>query len=759
MTFPRRFARAILRYRVAVLAITALATLAAALQAPRVEFQASTEMWFVEGDPHLARYHQFLAEFQTDEILLVALTVDDVFRPEHLALIDRLTEQVATFPYVQAATSLTNLDVLRADDEEIRVGPLVPDLPATQAEAEPIRAHLAASPLLRDALVSADHRTAAILIELVPIGTTLDAKIALVHRLERALAAERGPGVELEIAGAPAFDVAFDDRTNRDVRRLVPPMVAIVLLSALVLFRRLALAMIPFLTVVIAIIWTIGLLVTLGFTLNVVSSALFVLILGVGVADSIHILTDYTHQLAHHPKAEALEEALTLLLRPCLLTSITTVAGLLSLATSALAPIREFGFLAAFGVAAAFLLSITFVPAALSFLKPPDPAFLERQRTGLITHLLERLASPTRPFRAVVLVLAGVLAVASLALLPRIETSANPVRFLPPEDPVRQSTVAVDQQLGGTGTLELVVEAPEEGLKDPAVLRRLDDLQAWLAERPGVGSVVSIVDQVKEFQRLAAGGAPEAYQLPDTTEAVAQTYLLMEFEGANLDSLVLENYSKARMTARIRLSEADLVAEQFRALEDRIRADFPATGSLHVEPTGTLNLIHRMEEYVLETQVESFLLALVVISALMGLLLRSAKLGALALIPNLTPILFAVPVMVLAKIPLNPGTAMCASIALGLIVDDTVHVLSRLQAGLAVGRSTAEAVRATVIESGRPIVVTSALLGAGFVVLTQASFAPIVHLGALTAAIVVLALLADLVLLPALLLFARSTSS
>ena len=752
MALSDRFAAALLRRPAAVLLGTLALTVASAVQVPRIEFQASTEMWFVEGDPDLARYHRFLAEFQADEILVLAVTADDVFTPEQIARVSRLTDRLEVLPYVQAATSFTNLDVLQAEDDEIRLGPLVPELPEAQAEADAIRAELDASPLLRQALVSPDHRTAAIVVHLVPIGTTLDAKIALFRRLEREIALEAAPGLEIEIAGAPAFDVAFDDRTNRDVRRLVPPMLGIVFVSGLLLFRRPALALIPFLTVIVATVWTLALLVTLGFTLNVVSSALFVLILGVGVADSIHILSDYTQQLAHRPKPEALEHALASLLRPCFLTSITTVAGLLSLSTSDLAPLREFGFLAAFGVAAAFLLSVTFVPAALSFLEPPDLAFLERQSTGPIGRILEWLAAPPPLRRFLVLGAAGVLTIASIVLIPRVEASANPVRFLPPEDPVRQSTVTIDQALGGTGTLELVVETPPEGLKDPAVLRRLEALQGWLAERPGVGSVVSIVDQVKEFQRLAAGGAPEAFRLPDTREAIAQSYLLMEFEGADLDSLVLENSSKARITARVRLSEADLVAEQFLLLEEKLRQDFPPEGGIHVEPTGTLHLIHRMEEYVLHTQVESFALALIVISALMGLLLRSARLGALALIPNLTPILFAVPVMVLAAIPLNPGTAMCASIALGLIVDDTVHVLSRLNTLRSAGAPPAEAVRLTVLEAGRPIVVTSALLGAGFLVLSGASFAPIVHLGALTASIVGFALVADLVVLPALLL-------
>jgi len=298
------------------------------------------------------------------------------------------------------------------------------------------------------------------------------------------------------------------------------------------------------------------------------------------------------------------------------------------------------------------------------------------------------------------------------------------------------------------------VESPEEGLKDPENLRLMEGLQAWLAQQEGVSQSLSVVDSVKEMNRvMTAGEQPGLYQLPDSQAAIAQLYVLLEAEE-DFESEVQDNYSVARITTRVQMSKAHELASRLPHVDAMIAEKY-SNDDLRIHATGFVKLMGDMENYLLDSQIRSLLVAFGVIVLMLGMLLRSVRLALFSMIPNLSPILIGMGFMAAVRIPLDPGTVMIGSIALGLVVDDTVHFLVRLRRRIKAGDDLEDAIEHTIRVAGRPIIVTSLVLAGGFLILLVASFTPNLHFGAVTALVIMLALAADLLVLPASLLLIR----
>lgn len=718
----------------------------------------SIEIWFLDDDEGLATYHDFLERFEADEIALVGVFAGPgrtVFEPQVLAALDGLTEACWDAPHVNDVTSLANVDVIRARGGLVAFAPLMDEVPETPEAVAALARSTLADDLLRGNLVSADGRATAVIVTLDPAGNTFEGKVALVRELRRLAGAHLPASVEWELAGSPPFDEAFYEYSRRDLAMLGPVAFLLVLLATFLAFRRLSAVAVGVSVVALANLWTFGLMGALGIQVNMISSSVLALILAVGVADAIHVLSEYFQHLSDGvERDEAVPRATAALLAPCFFTSATTAAGFLALLGSDLPPIREFGWLAAVGVGLAFLLTMTFVPAVLRTTRPPAPRVVERHRTGLVAGLLRRLGRPTRrSSRRVVLAAVVVLGLSGLALT-QLDVGANTLMYFREGDPVREAHERVDEALSGSTTLEFLVETSPQGLKDPAVLARLDDLAGRLVELPGIMRVLSILDALRQARQALTDGRPESAVLPDTPELAAQLYLMLEGDP-DFRKLLQGEYSVTRMSARVSFQGASELVDHRDELFDWLERDFQ-DDALRVTATGYVKLMADMEDYLLESQLRSMALALLVVSLMMFLLLRSVRLGLLALIPNILPIVVGLAVMVLAGFSLDPGTIMIGPLCLGLVVDDTVHFLTRLRrvgpAGpIAPAGESAAAIARAMHETGRPILLTSAILAAGFGVLCLGSFNPNVAFGMTSAVVILLAVVADLVLLPAVL--------
>lgn len=748
------FIEFVVRRRIAVLLLIGLLSLLAAVGASRVGFDSSIEVWFLEDDPDLVTYKDFLKRFQADEIVVVGVFAEDVFTPEVLGVVDTLSREAEKAPYVHRVRSLTNTRIFRTSGDTIEIAPLVADVPLTDDVALAARGEALGHALVSGNLVSGDGRAALVLIEMDPEGNTFQGKVDLVRALEAIVKTVSVPGTRIRMAGSPHLDDAFFRYTERDMRLLGPLTALLVLAVTILMFRRLSAVWVPLTVVLLADLWTYGLMGALGMDANIVTSALLALILAVGIADSIHILSDYyRHIEMKKSRDQAVSESLHELFGPCFFTSATTAAGLLSLLTSDLGPVREFGWLSACGVLFAFFLSVTLAPALLAVMRAPDPQSIGHKVHHGLGRVLDFLGRPPSGFRRAVLVGAVPVVAWSVWSMAHLEVGANVMNYFRKNDPVRLDTEAMDEAFGGSTTVEFMLTAPDEGLLDPAVLHRIDELAQWTETLPGVSAGLSIVDAVKEFNRVLNGGDASHAVIPDSRRMIATSYLMMEGED-DFNSMVRPDYSQGRLTARVKLSQAGELSRRMPEVEARLDRDY-SDEKLQVEATGYIKLMGDMENYLVETQIRSFLLAFLTIVVMMFFLLRSIRLGLFAMIPNVVPIAMGMGFMRLVGIALDAGTVMIAGIALGLVVDDTIHFLVRLRRHGEAGKSMEEGIAATMAEAGRPIMFTSVILACGFAVMGFGSFTPNVNFGLVSAVVILFALAADLLLLPAALLAIR----
>jgi hydrophobe/amphiphile efflux-3 (HAE3) family protein len=730
-----RIIRLLLARRWFVLVVLTVFTFIAGSFATRVSFNNSLESWFLENDPSLAIYDRFTRLFTADQIVVVGIFADDVFRPAVIQAVDRITIAAGQLEHVERVHSITNSAIAaRADG----------------IENPAFREQVMQSPLQLGLSVSENGDATAIVIYFSRAGDSFDAKRNLVAGLA-AIAEDETEGLSatFALAGGPVLGAAGQVRNKNDMMTLVPVMIGLILAISFGIFRRVSLTLLPMAVVAIAVTWSYGLMGLIGWQMTMISAILIPLILAIGVADSIHVIARYRRNLQNGQAHDAaIRDSCIGLLAPCFFTTLTTVLGLLSLLVSDLGPVREFALTAAAGVFAAFVASLSFLPAALLLMPSVarGRATLAGGWVGLILAWQYKLGlGKTKG----ILIGSLITAITFGSLATRVEAGLDPLSWIRHDDPIRVDAERIDEAFGGGLSLEFLVTARQDGLREPEALRRIESFQAWLMENTPVVRATSIVDMVKESARIARGGDSAGFALPNSNIA---TDLLLDrlLSARDLSHWVSSDFSTARISARLRLGRAREFVALAPVVERQIAMEFAGTG-LQVHMTGNAVLAGKMQSYVIENQIETFTLAIVVVSLVMILIFRSTVLGLLAMIPNLLPIVIGLGVMALFDISLNPGTVMIAAVALGIVVDDTVHLMTTLERQVKLTDDFAHAIRNTIVEVGRPVVVTSILLALGFAVLIMGSFLPSRQIGGLIAVIVVAALVTDLVLLPAIL--------
>ena len=725
-----------------ILLVMITVTLVSAATASRVNFDSSIESWFIESDPSLATYNAFTDTFGADQIVVVGVFADDVFDGSILRAVQQVSDQAGGLQFVERVQSITNSAIVR------RVGGI---------ESAGFRERVLASPLQRATLLSADARATAIVIYYSRAGKTDRQKHEFVSGLREIVRdATANLDASVAITGGPLIGEAAKGRNADDMATIFPLMIFLIVVITFVVFRRVPLTLLPLGVVAIAVTWSFGLMGLLGWNMTMISAILIPLILAVGVAHSVHIISGYRRNLERGMAADkAVKRSVTRLLKPCFFASLTTAIGLLSLLVSDLAPVKQFAVVAAAGVLVAFVVSIALLPIMLQLL-PVSEKSGGALVSKFVTPLLDAIHNIGRRYPRRILVTAITTAALFIWLATRVGVGLDPMLWIPHGDSIRVDAERIDEAFGGGLSLEFLVSSPEAQLGTPVALRELEAFQAWLVENTTVVGATSIADLVKEAARIAREEGEAGYTLPRSSVVTNALLESMVREG-ELAHWLTKDRRSARIFARIPLTSAQDIVDEIPLIRQHMRDDF-VNSDLSVQITGQAVLAGIMQTNMIDSQLYSFSVALAVVSLMMILLLRSVPLGMLAVIPNLLPIVIGLGAMALTDIPFNPATVMIAAVALGIVVDDTVHMMTVFDREIRAGQQTPEAIRTTIMEVGRPVFVTSVLLAAGFALLVFGSFLPSRQIGGVIAVIVVAALVTDLVVLPAVLRETFSTS-
>lgn len=718
----------------------------------------SLGVWFKKGDADYARYNAFKDEFESDELIMVAMEVPegDVFTPRYLTMIEEVSDALGSVIDIEDVQSIVTQNHVRGNEEGLVIEPVVDmDEELTPAALDHARELAMSDETFVGFLLSDTGQVANVAGTIIPTESK-KVKERIVNDVYKAIRPleKKYSEVKFVYGGPPMFDIAFDNMAVKDGEKFFPMTLGLVCLVLFAVFRRPSMAILPVIVMALVITYVWGTYFAMGESMNMAFQMTGSILVAVCIADAVHIIAHYCGN-AHEAtdKTGAIKETLNDMGRPCLFTSLTTAAGFFSFSTSEVAPIEHLGIYAGLGCLLAFAVTVLLIPALLSLLPMPDPARTERYHEGIVSRKMEDLGHWVERHPGGILVTAGVLFVISIMGISMVTVEGNTMAYLSKDHWVRKSITFMEDRLGGLSSFEVIFKGPEDMAKQPVLLRAIDQMQDELLEDPKISNSFSHVNYLKDINQSLNEGRKEMNRVPGTSNMVAQYLLLAEMSGDDdISRFVNYDYTKARVTSR---SPATL-SNAYLAMMDRaneIVDEAKSVAGVDAYITGVVPLYAKFDRLLLTSQMESLTLAFFIIYLFMTALMKSWRIGLLSMIPNGLPIFITLAIMGYAGVNLDAATVMIAGIALGIAVDDTVHYLNRFKVEL--GRSNwdySEAARRATHVVGRPIFFTSIILLVGFGVLIFGNFRPTRMFGFLTGMTMVFALIGDLVLLPAMLL-------
>jgi len=743
-------------------------------QVTKLRMDTSFEALLHESDPIRLEYDAFRDQFGRDELIVVAIGSENVFAADFLERLQAIHGDLeAEVPYVERVHSLVNARHTRAEEDVLFVEDLLEDWSEGDSDFSELEKEIRSNPLFLNNLISLDGRFATIIIETrasTGVRPSEEAGPAAGHYLSAEENQEiveavnavadryRRPGIVIAVGGTPVASHAFFLATIQDAAfTSVLVLLTITMLLAL-LFRRASGVVLPWFIVLGALACTCGLMGFLGVPLKLTTTILPSFLFAVGVGDSVHLLSMFYSRIEKGSnKEDATAHAMGHSGGPILMTSLTTAAGLLSFSLADLAAIAELGIFTAFGCILAFLLTIFMLPPFLALVPiKPKTGVAKQGGPGVMDRILMSFAEFSSKHPMKILITSILLFVLCMGYMMRLRFSHDTISWLPERMAIKQDSLLIDQILQGSITLEMIVDTKKEnGLLEPAILNRIEgvvsDIGRIETDDLRVGKILSINDIVKEIHKALNNNDSAYYRIPQDRKKIAQELLLFEMSDSDdLARLVDERFEKARVTIRTPWIDAVVYEEFIREISDRFRDAFKGRAEIH--STGAMALLARTISATMNSMVESYVIAFVVITILMILVVANVRIGLLSMLPNLLPIFLVMGFMAAARIPMDVCSIMIGSVAIGLVVDDTVHFMYNFQRYFQRTGNESEAVRLTLLTAGRAMLITSLILSSAFFVVVFASLKHTARFGYLTGMVILLALLADFVFAPALMI-------
>lgn len=725
--------------------------------AQRIEFSSNYRAFFAEGNEQLQAFEALQNTYvKADNVLIVMdpQHTDDVFQKDVLRAAMEVTERAWQLPWSTRVDSVTNFQHTRVEGDDLFVDDLVPDLESLSAgELSRIRDIALNEHMLRNRLVSDSGHVIAVSATIQMPELSLD-EVPQVTQAARELADEmraKYPNIDFYLTGAVMLNNAFSESSQVDMQTLMPIMFGIILVTLALLLRSVSGTLATLVVIVLSIVTAMGLFGWIGWTLTPPSSSAPTIIMTMAVADCVHLLVTFLHSMRQgHSKEAAMRESIRLNLQPIFITSVTTVLGFMSMNFSEVPPFRDLGNTVAMGVIAAFVFSITFLPA-LMMLLPVKVA----QQSEADHRVMSRIAEFVIAHRNLCLVGSVLLTIGLFFGIPQNRLNDQFVEYFGKDMAFRQDTDFTAENLSGIYSISYSLSSGEQnGISDPAYLQDVLAFTDWLREQPEVQHVFTVTDIFKRLNKNMHGDDPKWYRLPEQQDLASQYLLLYELSlpfGLDLTNQIDISKSATRLVATTpHLNSWETLALEERSMQwlaDNTQLDsaIAASPNLMFSHIGFRNV---------SSMVTGTLLALGLISMILVLALRSPKLGVISLAPNLIPagIAFGLWGFFNGNVGISLGSAI--GMTLGIVVDDSVHFLSKYRrARKEKGLSAEDAVRYAFNTVGVALWVTTFVLVAGFMVLALSDFKMNAHMGVFTALTISIALVLDFLLLPAMLLW------
>ncbi|MDY6843912.1 MAG: efflux RND transporter permease subunit [Thermodesulfobacteriota bacterium] len=780
-------ARMLYRHRFKTLLVMLLFIAALVSQIPKLTFDLSTEGFLHKSDKALIDYNAFLDQFGRDQLIIVAISSPDVFERQFLHKLKKLHDELTdNVPYVEDLTSLINARNTRGEGDELIVEDLLEDWPETDEEIALIKKRALDNPMYKNLLISEDGKLTTVVIKTQSyssIGSEIDILEGFEEDTEMDQATSKesdervyitdGENSEVIIAvqeivekfEAPDFQVYITGQATithfmklaimKDISRFLSLVFIIVAIFLFIMFRRISGVVLPLLIVFLSLISTVSIMAICGVHIKFPSQILPSFMLAVSVGYSVHILAlFYYHFRKNHHKGDAIAYSMGHSGLAVFMTAATTAGGLFSFSTADVAPIAELGIFAGIGVLLAMVYTVILLPALIAIIPIKTGKSKNDSSENTTTDkLLEKVGKISTENPYTILIVSFIIIVIAIVGTTKIRFSHDVLRWLPQDNAIRIATEKIDKELRGSINLEVIVDTGKEnGLYDPDVLNRLEK-SAQFMETLEVGEIFggkawSITTILKETNRALNENGKEFYAIPQNKNLIAQELLLFENSGSDdLEDFTDSQFSKARLTTKLPFRDA--VA--YRGFYDAVNEHFEKNYSdVKVTITGMTAIFFKTLTNAIRSAAKSYIYALIIITILMILLIGYLRIGLFSMIPNLAPIILTLGIIGWFNIPMSMFTMLVANIAIGLAVDDTIHFMHNFRRYFEESKDAKFAVMETLHTAGRAMLVTSCVLSIGFFIFMFASMNNLFHFGLLTGFTIIMALLADFFLAPAL---------
>ncbi len=756
-------------------------------QIPKLTVDTSFEGMLHDDDPSRIAYNHFRDQFGQDRIIVLAISSDNIFDAEFLKKLKSLHYDLENkVPYVHEVNSLINARSTRGEGDVLLVDDLFKDWPEKPVDLENIKTFVLNNPVYVNDYSSEDGRVTAIIVESEAIiseisdddiidgfededdssqtkqpGTThyISEKenkevVEAVNRIVEKYNSD--PDFSIALAGGPVIEEVYNRITQEDMMFFTVIMLLIVALFLAVLFRRITGVIFPMIVVYSSWMSTMGIMVLCEVPISIFSVVLPSFIMAVGMADSVHILAIFYRQLqTDGDREKAIAFALSHSGLAIVMTSMTTISGLLSFSMSELSSIGHLGIFAAIGVFLALTYTVFLLPAFLSIVPiKPKKSNKKTKTIGLMDRVLIGFANFSTDHPKKIIVVCIIIFAVAVSFMFQLKFSHHLKKFFPDTMAVKQDLNFIDQTFRGIGAIEVILDTKKEnGLYNPELLNRIETISREVEKIDlgdiYVGKVRSINDILKETHQALNENNPEFYTIPQDRQVVAQEFFLFENSGSDdLQKIVDNQFSKTRVTVKIPWSEI-LVTDRFvRLIHDKFDSMF--SDITEVTTTGMSVLMGKTVAAAIRSMAKSYVIAFIVITIMMMILVGDIKLGLLSMIPNLLPIIIIMGIMGATGSSLDLNSLMIGSIAIGLVVDDTMHFMYNFRKYYELTKDARLAVRETLLGTGRALLITSLVLTANFFTLMFATLGTAFIFGIYTGLVILIALLADFVLAPAL---------
>ncbi len=755
-------ARIILRNRILILLLVAAATVFLVLQWKNIQFSNTEANILPDDHPATVQYNKFKSLFgEEGNAIVLAIRDPQLFQPENFNRWNKFSKQLEAFPEVDFVVSTDNLQVLVKDNEkqEFVIEDFIKQSPDSPEKVEQLKNHLLKEiPFYNGLIYNPESETIQTIAYLDKdiMSTPVRNEFILNDLADLVKNFETETNLDIHVSGMPYIRTW---NTKSIVDEIGIFIVAALLVTSLIFFfffRSFRATFISMCVVIIGVMWAFGILGLLQYEITILTALIPPLIIVIGIPNCIFLINKYQQEVKKHGnQALSLQRVISKIGNATLMTNITTASGFATFIILDSDLLKEFGIVASINIIGIFILSLLIIPIIYSFMPLPKNKHLKHLNKRWIDFFVNWMERMVRDHRIAVYISSVIILVLSIVGIYQIEITGSRIEDLPKNTHYFKDIRFFEEEFDGIMPMEIVVDTKRKnGAIKPATLRRMNQLGEVIEETPELSRPVSVVDLIKYSKQAFYNGIPKYYQLPTSQE---NTFIMdmvrkSSAEGDLLESFMDSTGQTARLTTFLRDVKIDRMEEIEMDIQKAITKFFP-TERYEVFMTGKALLFLKGTKYLVKNLLISLALAIGLISLFMAYLFRSFRMIIISLVPNLLPLVVTAGLMGFLGIPIKPSTILVFSIAFGISVDDTIHFLAKYRQELAASRwQIKKSVYAALRETGVSMFYTSIVLFFGFSVFIISDFGGTKALGGLVSATLLFAMLANLILLPSLLL-------